>query len=47
MKDSEVLDMITDLLANNFGDDDDVTGSEAVELLERICALADARDKGE
>lgn len=47
MRDSDVLDMITDMLVNNFGEDDDVTGSEAVELLERICALVDARDKSE
>lgn len=39
--DTEIVAEITDFLVNNFGDEDDITGQEAKEMLSHICDLID------
>ena len=44
MEDKEILDMIEDLLANEYGEDDALVGSEAMALLDRIVDLVESRE---
>ena len=45
--DTEILNEIEDFLVNNFGEDDEVSGTEAVEMMIHITNLVEQRNKGE